>query len=57
MAKNNLSKNNKAFQEKPEENSLEKEIEDMIDREKTKRRIVDKLLKQSIPPAPKDRIK
>ena len=33
-------------QEKSEEKSLEKEIEDLIDREKTKRRIVSKLLNQ-----------
>jgi len=48
MAKNNSIKKNKVLQEEPKENSLEKEIENMIDREKTKRRIVSKLLKQSM---------
>jgi len=57
MVKNNSIKKNKPLQEKPEEHSLEKEIEEIIDREKTKRRIVSKLLKQSIQPAPKDTIK
>jgi len=45
--KNNCCKKNKAPPGKPEEGSLEKEIEDMIDREKTKRRVVGKLFNQS----------
>jgi hypothetical protein len=55
--KNNHIKKGKPPQENPEEDSLEREIDDIIDREKTKRRIVSKLLKQSIQSAPKDRIK
>jgi len=54
MAKNNSIKKNKVLQEEPKENSLEKEIENMIDREKTKRRIVSKLLHQTIPPTAKE---
>jgi len=45
--KNKSIKKGKPLQEKPEENSLEKEIEEMIDREKTKVRIVSKLLNQT----------
>jgi len=47
MVKNNSIKKGKAPPGKPEEDSLEKEIDDIIDREKTKRRIVSKLLKQT----------
>jgi hypothetical protein len=49
MTKKNDSKKGKPLQEKPEASSLEKEIEEMIDREKTKGRIVSKLLNQAIP--------
>jgi len=47
MVKNIRNKKDKPLKEKPEEDSLEKEIDDIIDREKTKRRIVSKLLKQT----------
>jgi hypothetical protein len=49
--KNNHNKKGLLVPEKTEENSLEKEIEEMIDREKTKGKIVSKLLNHSIPPA------
>jgi len=42
--KNKSIKKGKPLQEQPEVEILEKEIEDMIDREKTKGRIVSKLL-------------
>ncbi len=45
--KNTPNKKAKALQGKPEEKSLEKEIENLIDREKTKNRIVSKLLYQT----------
>lgn len=45
--KNSHSKKSKPHQGKPVERSLEKEIEDLIDREKTKNRIVSKLLNQT----------
>ncbi len=51
--KNTPNKKVKPPQEIPEEVSLEKEIEDLIDREKTKNRIVSKLLNQTIPPSKK----
>ncbi len=47
MVKKNSIKKDKPLQEKPEENALEKEIEDLIDREKTKGKIVSKLLNQT----------
>lgn len=53
MRKKNGSMKDTPPQEKSEEKSLEKEIEDLIDREKTKRRIVSKLLNQTIPPSKK----
>ena len=40
MAKNNFIKNGKPPPEKPEDNTLEKEIDEMIDREKTRGKIV-----------------
>lgn len=49
MAKKNGIKNSKPLQKKTEVNSLEKEIEDLIDREKTKSLIVGKLLSQTKP--------
>jgi hypothetical protein len=51
--KTNPIKKGKLPQEKPEKNSLEKEIEEMIDREKTKGKIVSKLFNQTVPPAGK----
>jgi hypothetical protein len=51
--KNNPIKKRKPPLEKSKENSLEKEIEDIIDREKTKGKIVSKLLNQTIPPTVK----
>ena len=45
--KNKSIKKGKPLQEQPEVEILEKEIEDMIDREKTKSRIVSKLLNQT----------
>jgi len=47
MTKKNDSKKGTPLQDKPEENPLEKEIEDLIDREKTRRTIVSKLLGKS----------
>jgi hypothetical protein len=47
MRKKNDRMKETPLQEKPEENPLEKEIEDLIDREKTKRTIVSKLLHQT----------
>jgi len=47
MTKKNDRMKETPLQEKPEANPLEKEIEEMIDREKTKRRIVGKLLKST----------
>lgn len=44
--KNNRDKKTKALQKKPEKDALEKEIEDLIDREKTKNRVLSKLLNQ-----------
>ena len=49
MTEKNFSKKGKPLQEKSEANSLEKEIEEMIKREKTKGRIVSKLLHQTFP--------
>jgi hypothetical protein len=56
-AKHKAKHKGKPPQEKPEENPLENEIEDMIEREKTRRRIVDKLIKQPFSPEPKDTLK
>jgi hypothetical protein len=53
MMKNIRSKKGKPPLEKPEEKTLEIEIEELIDREKTKSRIVSKLLNQTIPPTVK----
>jgi hypothetical protein len=50
MVKKNCIKKSNPSTEKPEANTLEKEIEEMIDREKTMNRIVIKLLNQTIPP-------
>ena len=47
--KNKSIKKGKPLQEQPEVEILEKEIEDMIDREKTKGRIVSKLLNHTSP--------
>lgn len=47
MTKKKNSKKETPLQEKPEENPLEKEIENLISREKTKRTIVGKLLHQT----------
>jgi hypothetical protein len=47
--KNNHNKKDLLGQEKPEEHSLQKEIEEMIDREKTKGKIVNKLLNHTTP--------
>ncbi len=44
MAKETHIKKGMTVQENPEANIIEKEIENLIDREKTKRRIVSKLL-------------
>lgn len=44
MTKKHGTKNNRPHQEKSEPDALEKEIEDMIEREKTKQNIVSKLL-------------
>ena len=45
--KNKAKLKGKPLQEKPEENPLENEIEDLIARQKTKYRIVGKLLNQT----------
>lgn len=47
MAKKNDRMKETPLQEKPEENPLEKEIENLINREKTRRNIVSKLLGKS----------
>ncbi|MCF8365974.1 MAG: hypothetical protein K9H16_09335 [Bacteroidales bacterium] len=47
MMKKNDSKKETPLKENPAENPLEKEIDDLIDREKTKRAIVSKLLHQT----------
>lgn len=47
MARETQIKKGRPVQEKPELNIIEKEIEDLIDKEKTKRRIVTKLLNQT----------
>jgi ribosomal protein L13 len=47
MTKKYGSKKDTPIQENPEENTLEKEIEDMISKEKTRRTIVSKLLGKS----------
>jgi len=47
--KKNCIKKSKPLQEKSEKNSLVKEIDEMIEREKTKSRIVSKLLNQTTP--------
>ena len=44
MEKINQNKHSKKSQEKPEADALEKEIDELIDREKTKSKIVNKLL-------------
>jgi hypothetical protein len=46
MAKMRDLKKDEPLQQQPEENSLEKEIEEIIDSEKTMRRIVNKMLSQ-----------
>jgi len=51
--KSNFMKNGKPPPEKPERNALEKEMDEMIDREKTKGKIVNKLLNQTVPPTVK----
>ncbi len=48
--KNNRIKKDKAPPVKPEGNTLEKEIDELIDREKIKGKIVSKLLDQTIAP-------
>lgn len=48
--KNSPIKTDKQFQKIHEENSLEKEIEDLIKREKAKQRIMSKLLAKTSPP-------
>ena len=50
MAKKNFIKKGKPHPGKPEGNTLEKEIDEMIDREKTRGKIVGKLLNQMVPP-------
>jgi hypothetical protein len=57
MMKNKAINQGKPLQEKPVPDSLEMEIEDLIEREKTRRRIVDKLIKHPFPPEPKDTLK
>lgn len=47
MARETHIKKGRSVKEKPEANIIEKEIENLIDREKTKRRIVTKLLNQT----------
>lgn len=53
MVKNNDDNKGRPIQKNPEPGSLEKEIEDMIEREKTKRRIVGKLFSQHTTPSNK----
>ena len=53
MVKKNCLKKRKPSPKKPEANTLEKEIEEIIDREKTKSSIVSKLLSQTISPTVK----
>lgn len=50
---NNTIIKGKPSQEKPEADALEKEFEEMIDREKTKSKFVNKLLNQTVPPTVK----
>jgi hypothetical protein len=45
--KKNCVKKSKPLQDKSEKNSLVKEIDELIEREKTKSRIVSKLLKRT----------
>ena len=47
--KKNYNKKSKPLQDKSEKNSLVKEIDELIDREKTKSSIVSKLLNQTTP--------
>jgi hypothetical protein len=47
MAKNNDDKKGRPIQKNPEPGALEKEIDELIQREKAKRRIVSKLVHQS----------
>ena len=47
--KNNRIKKGKQLQEQPEEKTLEKEIDELIEREKAKRKIVSKLVHPSHP--------
>jgi hypothetical protein len=49
--KNKAINQGKPSQEKPVPESLEMEIEDLIEREKTRRRIVGKLLSRGTPPS------
>ncbi len=51
--KNDKNKKDKKSRNKTERNTLEKQIDDMIDREKTKGRIVSKLLNQTVQPTVK----
>lgn len=53
MEKNNSVKKGKPPPEKPDGNTLEKEIDEMIDREKTRGKIVGKLLYQVVLPIEK----
>ena len=49
MEKNYSGKKGKQPPEKPEADALEKEIDELIDREKTRGKIVGKLLNQTVP--------
>ncbi len=53
MAKNNDDNKGRPIQKNPEPGSLEKEIENLIGMEKTKRRIVGKLFSQHTTPSNK----
>ena len=56
MVKTKVNKKDKALLENHEGNTLEKEIDELIDREKIKGRIVNKLLDQTVPPTLKSAI-
>jgi|GEM_PF-3107805 len=56
IVKKNCITKSKPSLDKPEGNFLEKEINKMIDREKTKGKIVSKLLNKSIQPTEKQKI-
>ena len=49
MEKNYSCKKGKQPPEKPEADALEKEIDELIDREKTRGKIVGKLINQMVP--------